>query len=475
VAPHPAIGATNSLQTNPHRLAISCDKTRIEPVKGCLRMRISVFGIGYVGVVSCGCLTELGHHVIGVDISRDKIAMLAAGRSPIVEEAIDTLIAGAVQQGRLTATDDVAAAVAETEVSFISVGTPSAADGSVALGAVDGVIRAIGAAVRGKAGPHTVVMRSTVPPGTAEDRIIPLLEQASGRRLGDGLFYYSNPEFLREGSSVRDFRAPPFTLIGAPADDDATVLREIYRTIDAPVHVTSLRVAEGVKHISNVFHAVKLTFANEAGAILAAHGVDAREALRLLCEDRVLNISPAYLRPGFAFGGSCLPKDVRSFLALADQRGVATPMLKHLMPANQAIIDRTFDAVARHGRQAVALFGLAFKQGTDDLRESPFVLLAEKLLGKGYDLRIYDRFVQVATLMGSNRAYIEREIPHLERLMVVSPQAALSGAKVAVIGHVAPEDRPALLAALAGHTVIDLAGLAELRGHPGISYEGLCW
>ena len=438
-------------------------------------MRISVFGIGYVGVVSCGCLAELGHEVVGVDISPDKIAMLASGRSPIVEEAIDTLIAGAVKQGRLTATDDVTAAVGETEVSFISVGTPSAADGSVALGAVDSVIEAIGAAIRAKSRTHTVVMRSTVPPGSGEDRVIPLLERSSGRRLGEGVFYYSNPEFLREGSSVRDFRAPPFTLIGAPPGDDAHVLREIYAAIDAPIHIAPIRVAESVKHISNVFHAVKLTFANEAGAILAAHGVDAREALRLLCEDRVLNISPAYLRPGFAFGGSCLPKDVRSFLALADQRGLAVPMLKQLMPANQAIIDRTFDAVARHGRQPVALFGLAFKPGTDDLRESPFVLLAEKLLGKGYELRIYDRFVQVARLMGSNRAYIDREIPHLERLMVASPDAALSGIKVAIIGHVAPEDRAALLASLAGHVVIDLVGLAELRSHPGIIYEGMCW
>lgn len=438
-------------------------------------MRISVFGIGYVGIVSCGCLAELGHEVVGVDVSADKLAMLAAGRSPIVEEAIDTLIAGAVQQGRLTATGDVAAAVAGTEVSFISVGTPSAADGSVALGAVDGVIEQIGRALRGKAGPHAVVMRSTVPPGTAEERVIPLLERASGRRLGGGLSYYSNPEFLREGSSVRDFRAPPFTLIGAPPGDDAAVLREIYAAVDAPVHVAPIRVAESVKHISNVFHAVKLAFANEAGAILATHGVDAREVFRLMCEDRVLNISPAYLRPGFAFGGSCLPKDVRSFLALADRHALAAPLLKQLLPANQAIIDRTFEAVARHGRQPVALFGLSFKQGTDDLRESPFVLLAEKLLGRGYDLRIYDRFVQVARLMGANRAYIDREIPHLERLMVISPAAALSGTKVAIIGHVAPEDRPALLAALSGHVVIDLAGLADIRQHAGITYEGLCW
>jgi GDP-mannose 6-dehydrogenase len=438
-------------------------------------MRISVFGIGYVGVVSCGCLAALGHEVVGVDVSPDKIAMLVAGRSPVVEEAIDSLIAEAVNGGRLTATDDVAAAVAGTEVSFISVGTPSAADGSVSLAAVDSVVKAIGAAIRGKPGPHTVVMRSTVPPGTADDRLIPLLVQSSGRHFGEGIFYYSNPEFLREGSAVSDFRTPPFTLIGAPSGDDAHVLREIYAAIDAPIHVAPIRVAESVKHISNVFHAVKLTFANEVGAILAAHGVDAREALRLLCEDRVLNISSAYLRPGFAFGGSCLPKDVRSFVALADQRGLAVPMLKHLMPANQAIIDRTFEAIARHGRQPVALFGLAFKPGTDDLRESPFVLLAEKLLGKGYDLRIYDRFVQVATLIGSNRAYIDREIPHLERLMVVSPKAALSGTKVAIIGHVAPEDRGALLAALSGHVVIDLTGLAELRSHPGITYEGLCW
>jgi len=438
-------------------------------------MRISVFGIGYVGIVSCGCLAELGHEIVGVDIAPEKVAMLNAGRSPIVEDAIDTLIAHAVRRGRLKATEDLAGAISETDISFISVGTPSAADGSVSLSAVEAVIRAIGGAIRDKPGPHCVVMRSTVPPGAGEDRLIPLLEAASGRRLGAGLGYYSNPEFLREGTSVGDFRSPPITLIGAPAGDDTALLREIYAPIDAPIHVTSIRVAESVKHISNVFHAVKLTFANEAGAILAAHGVDAREAFRLMCEDRVLNISPAYLQPGYAFGGSCLPKDVRSFLSLADQKGLAAPMLSHLMPANQAIIDRAFEAVARYGRQPVALFGLAFKQGTDDLRESPLVVLAERLLGKGYKLRIYDRSVQVATLMGSNRIYIDREIPHLERLMVVSPQAALASAKVVVIGHVAPRDRAPLLASLTDHVVIDLAGLADLQAHPGIFYQGLCW
>lgn len=438
-------------------------------------MRISVFGIGYVGVVSCGCLAELGHDVIGVDIFPEKVEMLAAGRSPIVEEEIDQLIANAVRDGRLTATQDVADAVARSDVSFISVGTPSAADGSVALGAVDAVIASIGQALRDKPGSHAVVMRSTVPPGTGEDRLIPILERQAARRLGDRLSYYSNPEFLREGSSVRDFRSPPFTLIGAPDGDDAAVLREIYAPVTAPVHVAPLRVAESVKHISNVYHAVKLAFANEAGAILAAQGVDAREAFRLLCEDRVLNVSPAYLRPGFAFGGSCLPKDLRSFLALADHAAIAAPFLKSILPGNQAIIDRAYDAIARHGRGSVALFGLAFKQGTDDLRESPFVLLAEKLLGRGFDLRIYDRSVQVARLMGSNRAYIEREIPHLERLMAISPEATLAEAKIVVVGHVAPEDSTALLAGLDGKVVIDLAGMAALRERQGITYEGLCW
>jgi GDP-mannose 6-dehydrogenase len=438
-------------------------------------MRISVFGIGYVGVVSCGCLAELGHDVIGVDIFPEKVQMLAAGRSPIVEEEIDQLIANAVRDGRLTATQDVADAVARSDVSFISVGTPSAADGSVALGAVDAVIASIGQALCDKPGSHAVVMRSTVPPGTGEDRLIPILEREAGRKLGDRLFYYSNPEFLREGSSVRDFRSPPFTLIGAPDGDDAAMLREIYAPVTAPVHVAPLRVAESVKHISNVYHAVKLAFANEAGAILAAQGVDAREAFRLLCEDRVLNVSPAYLRPGFAFGGSCLPKDVRSFLALADDAAIAAPFLKSILPGNQAIIDRAFSAIARHGRGSVALFGLAFKQGTDDLRESPFVLLAEKLLGRGFNLRIYDRSVQVARLMGSNRAYIEREIPHLERLMAISPEATLADAKIVVVGHVAPEDRPALLAGLDGKVVIDLTGMAALRERQGITYEGLCW
>ena len=438
-------------------------------------MRISVLGIGYVGAVSCGCLAAFGHEIVGVDIAPEKVAMLARGQSPIVEDEIDRLIAEGVGSGRLRATTSIADAVANTEVSFISVGTPSGPDGSVSLRAVDEVVASIGRELRGKHSVHTVVMRSTVPPGTAEDRVIPMLEQASGKRHGVGFRYLSNPEFLREGSSVRDFHAPPYTLIGAAPGDDGDVLREIYAGVGGAVHVAPYRVAEAVKYLANAYHAVKLAFANEGGAILASLGVDARAAFRLFCEDRVLNVSSAYLTPGFAFGGSCLPKDIRSLLALADQANVAAPFLNQVLPSNHAIIERTFEAIAAHGRQTVALFGLAFKQGTDDLRESPFVILAERLLGRGYDLRIFDRSVQVARLTGSNRAYIEREIPHLERLLFPEPAAALEGAGLVILGHVSPADRPALLQALNRHKVLDLAGLAEVRDHRGISYQGLCW
>jgi GDP-mannose 6-dehydrogenase len=438
-------------------------------------MRISVFGIGYVGAVSCACLAELGHEVIGVDVSAEKVAMLRRGVSPIVEAEIGDLIAKAVAQGRLTATEDTTAAISATDISFIAVGTPSAPDGSPSLTAVDTVAGAIGRALTAKSAPHLLVMRSTVPPGTAEERVIPALEKASGRHGGDGFTYYANPEFLREGSAVHDFRSPPFTLLGAATGDDASLLRELYAPLTAPLHVVPYRVAESVKYLSNVYHAVKLAFANEAGAVLAAYGVDARAAFRLFCEDHALNISPAYLRPGFAFGGSCLPKDVRSFLSLAERKSVPAPLLDHILASNTAVIERAFAEIARHGRQRVALFGLAFKPGTDDLRESPFVLLAERLIGRGYELSIFDRSVNVAMLLGANRSYIEREIPHIERLMAASPEAALREARVVVVGHIGRDDRPALVRALRDQVVLDLAGIPELEAHSTIAYQGLCW
>lgn len=437
--------------------------------------KVSVFGVGYVGAVSAGCLVSLGFDVVGVDVAVEKIAMINRGISPIVEAEISTLIAGAVTSGHLRATDDVERTVLETDVSFISVGTPSNVDGSVSLRAVDEVVWAIGTAIRRKKTAHVVVMRSTVPPGTAEDRVIPALEQASGKRMGEGFFYYSNPEFLREGTSVRDFHAPPFTLIGAPEGDDAAVLRTIYASIDVPVHVAPYRIAESVKYLSNAYHAVKLAFANEAGSVLAAHGVDAREAFRLFCEDRSLNISAAYLRPGFAFGGSCLPKDMRSLIALADRKGVPAPFLAQVMPSNEAIIGRVFSLVSRHKRGRLALLGLAFKAGTDDLRESPFVALAERLLGRGWEIRIFDRNVQTARLIGSNKAFIEQELPHLDRILVDTVSEAVNEATLVIIGHVSGPDQLELVGALTNQSVLDLVGLAEIGRLQGIAYQGLCW
>jgi GDP-mannose 6-dehydrogenase len=438
-------------------------------------MRISVFGLGYVGTVSMGCLAAGGNRVVGVDVSAEKVAMLNRGTSPIVEAEIGELIAEASKDGRLTATADVDEAIAETDISLIAVGTPSAPDGSLDYRAIDAVSGQIATAVKAKSAPHTVVMRSTVPPGTAMNRVIPALEAGSGRKLGDGLAYYSNPEFLREGTAVRDFHKPPFTLIGATEGDDAATLRALYGAIPSPVHVVPYQVAEGVKYLSNAYHAIKIAFANEAGGVLAAYGVDAPVAFKLFCEDRDLNISSAYLRPGFAFGGSCLPKDVRGFLSLASQKGIQTPFMSSVLPSNESVIDRAHREILKRGRQPVALFGLAFKPGTDDLRESPFVLLAERLLGKGFPLKIYDRSVNVANLMGSNRAYIRQEIPHLEELMVANPAAALKGTSLAIIGHVSREDRPPLLEALDNHAVYDLSGVEELRNHPGIDYRGFCW
>jgi GDP-mannose 6-dehydrogenase len=300
------------------------------------------------------------------------------------------------------------------------------------------------------------------------------LETASGRRIGDGLSYYSNPEFLREGSSVRDFRAPPFTLIGAPPGDDAGVLREIYAAIDAPVHVAPIRVAESVKHISNVFHAVKLTFANEAGAILAAHGVDAREALRLLCEDRVLNISPAYLRPGFAFGGSCLPKDLRALAYQAKMHDLSLPIMNAILPSNELQVATGLRLITEKGQRKIGILGFSFKAGTDDLRESPMIEVIEHLIGKGYDLRIFDRNVSMASLVGANRDFILNRIPHISRLMVNGIDAVLNHAQTVVIGNKDPEFAGILERLQPGQHLVDFVRITNRRSENG-KYDGICW
>jgi GDP-mannose 6-dehydrogenase len=343
------------------------------------------------------------------------------------------------------------------------------------MAAVERVVGEIGTALHGHTAPHTVVMRSTVPPGTADELITPLLAARSARQVGTDLAVCSNPEFLREGSAISDFRKPPLTLIGTTSGSGRSILQQLYGPLDAPIIATEPRVAESVKYLCNAFHALKVAFANEAGVLLQRLGVDSREVMRIFCEDRILNLSPAYLRPAFAFGGSCLPKDLRALLAMARAGELDLPVLAGVQPSNDRHIDRAFELIARGGRRRVAQFGLAFKPGTDDLRESPLVVLAERLIGRGFPLTIYDRHVAAARLLGANRAFIDSEIPHFEKLMAPTPRHALTDAEVIVIGHAGPEEVAAIAQGAQGRRVIDLQGHREIEGLPGIDYRGICW
>lgn len=437
-------------------------------------MRISVFGLGYVGAVSCGCLPELGHDVIGVDTNPLKVKMINDGQSPVVEEGINELITKAVNEGKLRATHDVEDAILNSDVSLISVATPSNANYTPNLTAVDAVIRQIGAVLRKKQGAHVIVLRSTVQPGTTEERILPILLESSGRVIGDQLALVFNPEFLREGSSVKDFHQPPQTVVGSIGEMGYTAMEEMYAGLPGPFVRTNTKIAESVKYLCNVFHALKIVFANEAGSVLKACDLDGREVMKIFCQDTQLNISAAYLRPGFAFGGSCLPKEVKGFLTMARDLDVPIPTLSALLESNEAHIKRAYDMIARDGRKKVALFGLAFKPGTDDMRDSPLVVLAERLLGKGFELVIFDRFVKISRLLGKNKEFIEREIPHLERLLGESPEDVLKDAEVIVIGHADAEARAAIVAHARGRRIVDLSGYAELRD-AGADYEGICW
>jgi GDP-mannose 6-dehydrogenase len=438
-------------------------------------LKVSVFGLGYVGAVSCACLPALGHEVIGVDTNPTKVRMINDGQSPVVEEGINELIEAAVRSGKLRATDDVESAVRDSDVSLISVATPSNPNYTPNLSAVDSVIRSIGAAIRKKVGRHTIVLRSTVPPGTTEDRILPILEESAGRTVGDRLSLVFNPEFLREGSSVKDFRKPPQTVIGSFDEAGYVVVEQLYAGLPGAVVRTSCRVAESVKYLCNVFHAMKIVFANEAGSVLKAYGLDGREVMRIFCQDTQLNISAAYLRPGFAFGGSCLPKEVKGFLTLAREKNVPIPALEGLLDSNAAHIERAYNLIARDGRRKVALFGLAFKPGTDDMRDSPLVTLAERLIGKGFELSIYDGFVKISRLLGKNKEFIDREIPHLDRLLHETAGETLEGAQVVVIGHADDAARRAIVAQAPRLRIVDLSGYADVRNAPALEYEGICW
>ena len=399
-------------------------------------MRISVFGMGYVGTVTAACLARLGHDVLGVDVNETKVGLINAGSSPVTEPRLAELVSQVVAQGSFRATADSDQAVAASEMSLVCVGTPGHPDGSIDLSYLIRVGEQIGDALRSKMNRHAVVVRSTVLPGTIADVLGPTLEQRSGKRLSRDFLVCSNPEFLREGSSVQDFLAPPFTLIGADDPNDAEPLRQLYNAIDAPVIVVAIKAAEMIKYACNAFHALKVGFANEIGTLCATVGVDADEVMAVFCRDTKLNLSPYYLKPGFAFGGSCLPKDLRALTHKASELEVDVPLLRAIDQSNRLQIDRAVEAVLQTGRNRVGILGLSFKAGTDDLRESALVAMISPLLRHGLEVKIYDPDVSLTQLVGVNKLYIERTIPALASMICETMEEIVATAEVVVVGKV---------------------------------------
>jgi GDP-mannose 6-dehydrogenase len=438
-------------------------------------MKVSVFGLGYVGSVSAASFAADGHEVVGVDVNADKVKTVNEGRSPIVEPGLDELLAQAVAQGRLRATTDTADAVRSTEVSLLCVGTPSRRNGSLDLNYLERVCEQIGRELRDKASYHVVVVRSTVLPGTTHSLVIPALERESGKKYGEGFGVSVNPEFLREGTALKDFRKPPLTLVGHNHAADASGTIALYQAIDAPLVSTSIRVAEMMKYTSNTWHALKVCFANEIGNLCKRLDVDSHEVMDIFCRDEKLNLSSYYLKPGFAFGGSCLPKDVRALQYRAKEVDVELPVISSILPSNKLQIQQAFDQVMETGRKNIGLLGFSFKAGTDDLRESPIVILAEALLGKGCHLRIYDKNVSLARLVGSNKEYIEKQIPHLSSLLCNTIDEVLEGSEVVVVGNNAPEFPQALTRCRKDQIIIDLVRLPVYAGAIQADYRGICW
>ena len=441
-----------------------------------MTLSISVFGLGYVGSVSAACFASQGHRVIGVDVNPAKVEMVESGRSPIIEAGMNELVAEGNRACRLHATTDSTAAVLQSDISFVCVGTPSLRNGKLDLSHIEKVAREIAAALKQKDSAHTFVLRSTVLPGTVESIVLPVLEQVSGRRAGTDFTVVYNPEFMREGSAVADFLQPPYTILGGQDPSHLAPLRELYQQTPGKVFETSIAVAEMVKYLSNAFHAVKVVFANEIGTLCKHLGVDAQAATEIFTSDVRLNISPAYLSPGFAFGGSCLPKDVRALTYKAKELDLKLPMLESLLPSNSEHVERAVEAVMRTNKRRIAQLGLSFKAGTDDLRESPQVQLVKRLLGEGYEVKVWDRDVSLGRLAGSNRQYIEEVIPHIGSLLSADLEDVLGWGEVVIVGNRSVKKEDLTRHLRSDQIVIDLVNLDKaLRSNRTSSYEGICW
>lgn len=437
-------------------------------------MKISIFGLGYVGTVSAGCLASEGHEVLGVDPVPTKVALINSGRSPVVEAEIAEIIAAAVKEGRLRATGDAAEAIRETELSFVCVGTPSQPNGNLDVRYIRRICEQIGEALSSKSTRHTVVIRSTILPGTMHKVVIPILEEFSKKKAGIDFGVCSNPEFLREGSAVKDFRSPPKTVIGELDKASGDMLHQLYEKFEAPLIRTDLGTAEMVKYVDNSWHALKIGYANEIGNLCKSLGLDAHDVMNIFCQDRKLNISPAYLMPGFAFGGSCLPKDLRALAYQAKTQDMHLPILNSILPSNEMQIARGLNLITEKGNTRIGVLGFSFKAGTDDLRESPLIEIIERLLGKGYDLRIYDRNVNIAKLVGANRDFILNHIPHISKLMVNDIDTVLNHAQTIVIGNKDPDFATVPSRLQDGQCLVDFVRIIDRKRKNG-KYDGICW
>lgn len=437
-------------------------------------MRISVFGLGYVGAVSSACLANGGHKVIGVDPNHTKVKLINEGKTPIIEEKIGELITEAVQAGKLRATPDEVEAVSKTDLSFVCVGTPSQLNGNLDFKYIRRVCEKIGAALKNKSEHHVIVIRSTILPGTMKKIVIPTLEQFSLKKAGEDFGVCNNPEFMREGTAVYDYYHPPKTVIGETDSRSGDLLASIYEKTDAPLIRTDVETAEMVKYVDNVWHALKIGFANEIGNVCKSLGIDGHRVMDVFCKDTKLNISKNYLKPGFAFGGSCLPKDLRALMYKAKTLDVELPILNSIIPSNHLQIERGLRMIMEKKNKKVGILGFSFKAGTDDLRESPMVEVIERLLGKGYEISIYDRNVELASLIGANRDYILNHIPHISKLMVSSVEEILSTSDTVVIGNNDIEFSDILTKVNDGQVVVDLVRIEDARSEEG-KYDGICW
>jgi GDP-mannose 6-dehydrogenase len=438
-------------------------------------MTISIFGLGYVGCVSGACFAELGHKVIGVEPNLTKLSLINEGKCPIVETGLDGLIQKAVRSGRFRATDDWREAIAMTDLAIVCVGTPSSGNGNIDLRFVRRVCEQIGQALKDREAYFTVVIRSTVLPGTVQDTVIPIIEQHSGKRAGVAFGVCMNPEFLREGTSIHDFYNPPKTVIGEFDTRSGEVLVSLYKPIPGPVVRVPIRVAEMVKYVDNTFHALKVTFANEVGNLCKELGIDSHRVMDIFCLDTKLNLSPYYLKPGFAFGGSCLPKDLRALRYEAKKHDLELPVLGAVLESNRLQVVKVIKKLMEFQGQRLGFLGLSFKGGTDDLRESPIVEVIEALIGKGFAIRIFDRHVSLARLTGANKEYIEKGIPHISKLMATSVDELVADCDVLVVGNRDEAFREALQSLQSSTMVVDLVRIMDSPPANAKGYYGICW